>query len=357
MTFAWPYLLALLLVIPLLVAVHLWLMRRRRRFAVSFASLSLIREAVPGRSRWRRRVPLALFLLALASLTVAAARPQAVIAVPLSRTSIILALDVSGSMCSTDVPPNRLAVAADVARSFVGEQPAGTRIGIVAFSGIAQLVVPPTTDRRALVAAIDGFTTGRGTAIGSAVLRAVDAIAEINPDVTRTGVDLSAGGGPPTGGGYEPDIVVLLTDGAATQGVDPMVAAQQAADRRVRIYTIGFGTADPAPLACTRAQVGNDPFGRRFMAGGGFGGGFGGGGPRRAALVLDEDTLQGIAEVTGGAYYRAADADQLGDIFRDLPAEITLQQRRVEISSIFAALGALFATAAVGLSLVWNRYS
>ncbi|MEX2228126.1 MAG: VWA domain-containing protein [Dehalococcoidia bacterium] len=368
MTFAWPYLLALIFVVPLVVALHLWLLHRRRRFAVSYASLSLIREALPGGSRWRRRVPFALFLLALASLAVAAARPQAVVAVPMSRTSIILALDVSGSMCSTDVAPNRLAVAQDVARGFVEDQAGGTRIGIVAFSGLAQLVVPPTTDREALVAAIDGLTTGRGTAIGSALLRAVDAIAEVNPDVTRTGVDVSDATGRRStpGGGFAPDIVVLLTDGAATQGVDPLLASEAAADRGVRVYTIGFGTTEPAPLACSRDQIGTDPFNRRFASGGGggfgfgFGGGFGfdsgAGGPRRAVLVLDEDTLQAIADITGGSYHRAADADQLAEVFRDLPAEITLQEEHVEVSVGFAALGALLTMAAVGLSLAWNRY-
>lgn len=364
MTFAWPYLLALVLFAPLVVAVHLLLQRRRRRFAVSYASLSLIREALPGRSRWRRRVPFALLVLALVSLAIAAARPQAVVAVPISRTSIILALDVSGSMCATDVAPNRLAVAQDVARAFVEDQPAGTRIGIVAFSGLAQLVVPPTTDREALVAAIDGFKVARGTAVGSALLRALDAIAEINPDVTRTGVDLSGAqrSSSPPAGGYEPDIVVLLTDGATTQGVSPLLASEQAAERRVRVYTIGFGTADPAPLVCSRDQIGSDSFFRRFAGGGldpsagGFGGGFGGG-PPRSVLVLDEGTLQAIAETTGGSYHRAADADQLSDVFRDLPAAITLQEERVEVSVAFAGLGALLAAAAVALSLAWNRFA
>jgi Ca-activated chloride channel homolog len=356
MTFAWPYALALLLAVPAVVAFYLWQQRRRRRFAVSYGSLSLIREALPGRSRWRRRIPFALFLLALASLAVAAARPQAVVAVPLSRTTIILALDVSGSMCSTDVPPNRLAVAEDVARKFVNDQANGTRIGIVAFSGIAQLVVPPTTDRKALIAAINSFTVGRGTAIGTAELRAVDAIAEVNPDVTRTGVDVS---GATKAGKYQPDIVVLLTDGATTQGVDPLVAAHQAADRGVRIYTIGFGTTQPAPLVCSANQAGGDIFGGRFGGGGGRGGGgfgFGGGGGQQSFLLLNENALQSIADITGGSYHTATDANQLAAVFHGLPTEVTLQKKHVEISFAFAALGAALATVSVGLSLAWNRY-
>lgn len=361
MTFAWPYALVLLLIGPLLVAAYLLMLRRRRRFAISFASLSLIREALPARSRWRRRLPFALFLAALCSLSIAAARPQASVVVPVSRTSIILAIDVSRSMCATDVAPNRLTVAQEVARTFIADRPSDTRIGIVAFSGLAQLVVPPTTDRKALVAAIDGFTAARGTAVGTALLRAVDAIAEINPDVPRSGVPLNkAQGGPTTPRtGFEPDIVVLLTDGATTQGVNPITASEQAAERRVRVYTIGFGTEKAAPLVCSREQLGADAFGGQF-GGGGFGGGppggFGGPGtPRRAVLARDEGTLQRMADITGGAYRRAEDAEQLRQVFRDLPAEVAFQSEFVEVSVIFTALGGLLAAAAVALSLRWNR--
>ena len=359
MTFTWPYALALLLLVPLIVAVHLWLLRRRR-FVVSFASLSLIREALPARPRWRRRVPLALLLLALISLGVAAARPHAVVAVPLSRTSVILAIDVSRSMCATDVAPNRLSVAQDVARAFIADQPDDTRIGIVAFSGLAQLVVPLTTDRELLREAIDGFTAGRGTAVGTALLRAIDAIAEFNPDVTRSGVDVRAlGERAADAGEYEPDIVVLLTDGATTQGVDPLRAAEQAADRRIRVYTIGFGTDQVATLVCSREQLGSDVFGGQFGGGGpGPGGGGGGGGgdaQRRPFLVRDETTLESVAEITGGSYHRAEDADALEQVFENLPTEVVIQDEQRELSFVFAGLGALLATAAVGLSLAWNR--
>lgn len=360
MTFAWPYALALLVAVPLIVLVYLLLLRRRRRFAVTFASLSLIREALPRRSPWRRRVPFALFLLALASVAIAAARPQVELAVPSNRTSVVLAIDVSRSMCATDVAPNRLTVAQDVARAFVKENAGDVRVGIVAFSGVAQLVVPPTTDREALIAAIDGFTAARGTAVGTALLRAVDAIAEINPDVERAGVDVggtSRGTSPPAAG-YEPDIIVLLTDGATTQGVNPIAAAEQAADRRVRVYTIGFGTTQATPLVCSRAQLGSDVFGGQFGGGGGQGGfGWGGGTPRRAALARDERTLEEIADITGGAYRRAEDGDQLAEVFRDLPREIAFQKQPVEVSFAFAGLGAVLATVAVALSLRWNRYS
>ena len=354
MTFEWPLALGLVLLGPLVVGFYLWMLRRRRRFAVRYASLSLIRDAVPGRSQWRRRVPFALMILAITMLAIAAARPQAVAAVPISRTTIILALDVSRSMCSTDVAPNRLAVAQEVARTFVADQPTGTRIGIVAFSGGAQLLVPPTTDRKALVAGIDGLQTGRGTAVGTALLRSVDAIAGINPNVARTDVDpkVTAGSALPPGA-YQPDIVVLLTDGATNQGVAPLKAAQQAVDRRLRVYAIGFGTTTPATLSCSREQLGSDVFGNQF----GGGGRPGVDGPPGGALRIDEQTLQAIADLTGGNYHRASDAQQLVAVFRNLPKDIVLQKQHVEVSFAFAAAGGLLALAAVSLSLARNRYS
>lgn len=362
MTFSWPLALLALLIIPLWVAVYTWLQRRKRRFAVRYASLSLIREALPRHSWWRRHAPFALYLLSLASLIVAASRPEAVVAVPTKRASIILAMDISLSMCATDVAPNRLTVAQDVARRFIKDQPEDTRVGLVAFAGLAQLVVPPTTDREELIAAIGAFRASRGTAIGSALLKAVDAIAEVNPRVTRTGVDPGQAPGDastPSGGDYEPDIVVLLTDGAATQGVDPIVAAEQAADRRIRVYTIGFGTANPAALVCSREQLGSDVLPGQFGGAGGFGGTGPGGGrgaaPRRA-LVIDEKTLATIAELTGGTYHSAEDADALKKVFKDLPNDVAVQKERREVSVAFAAMGGLAALLAVALSLVWNRY-
>jgi Ca-activated chloride channel family protein len=357
MQFSWPLVLIGLVLIPLLVAAYWWLLRRRRRFAVRYASLSLIRDAVPKRSRWRRHIPFALYLASLACLIVAASRPHAVVAVPMNKTSVILAMDVSLSMCSSDVPPNRLTIAQEVAEKFVEDQPGGTRIGLVAFAGFAQLVVPPTTDKEALIAAIETLRTARGTAIGSAMLKGVDAIAEFNLNVPRSGVDLSEAGGASdrTDGDYEPDIIVLLTDGAATQGVDPLEAAQQAADRGVRVYAIGFGTTSPAPLVCSREQLGGSSIPGGF--GPGPGGGFGGGGRGlQQALRFDEETLSSVAEITGGEYYQAENADQLRDVFESLPDDVTLQDEEQEISVAFVAMGALAAMFAVGLSMAWNRY-
>lgn len=367
MRFEWPWLLSLYLLVPLLIALYAWILRRRRRFAVRFSNIGLIRAALPKRNRWRQHLPFALFLLALAALTTALARPAAAVEVPLSRTTIILAIDVSRSMCATDVEPNRLTVAQEAALAFIEEQADDTRIGIVAFAGFAEIVVPPTNDKERLKQAVENFTTSLGTAIGSAAYKAIDAIAEVNDAVARSGVAVQTGQEESideTVRVYQPDIIVILTDGANTRGANPLDAAQAAAARRVRIYTIGFGSEDPGSMVCTRAQLGTDSLGEGFGGGfggmgggfGNFGGGGGGGGRFRRFLLLDEDTLRGMAEVTGGEYYRAENAEQLFDVFVDLPSEFVLQKQRTEIGFVFSFLGALLAAAAVVLSMVWNRF-
>jgi len=363
MKFLWPWLLLLLSLIPLLIAAYIWILRRKRKFAVRYSSLSLIREALPRRSRWRQHLPFVLFLLALAALVTAAARPVAEVQVPLSRTTIILALDISRSMCATDVSPNRLAVAQEAALAFIENQADDTRIGIVAFAGFAEIIVPPTYDKQALTDAIKNITTSIGTAIGSATLKAIDAIAEVNEAVAPSGVNLRPESDETSLelDFYQPDIIVLLTDGANTRGPQPLGAAQQAADRRVRVYTIGFGTTNPVQMVCTPGQLGSDIFyegfgGRSFDGGGGFGSAFGDGGRFRRYLMLDEPTLRGMAELTGGAYYRAEDAEQLYDVFVNLPSDIVLQKDRLEISAIFSIIGALFAALAVALSTIWHRF-
>ncbi len=374
MTFTWPLALLLTLAIPIVLGAYLLAMRRRRKQAVSYSSVALLRSVLPRRSRWRRHLPLAMLLASLAVLAVAAARPQLTRNVPIGRTSIILALDVSLSMCATDVDPNRLAVAQQAARDFVENQPAGSRMGLVVFSGFAQLAVPPTTDHQVLVEAIDGLTTGRGTAIGTAMLKALDAIAEVNSEVAPVGdaAASAAGGGSPVGpgspgappppsrpagaGGFVPDIVVLLTDGANTRGIAPLDAATLAVERRVRVYTIGFGTAQPVSLMCSLQQLGGDLQRGSLGSGFGAGGGFRAGGGGRSPLQADYGTLQRVADETGGAAYTAEDAAQLGRVFADLPKDVTVQKRLQEVSAPFVALGALLAAAAIGASIRWSAY-
>jgi Ca-activated chloride channel family protein len=352
MSLNWPWALIALLAFPLLLGFRWWTRRRRRRETVRMSSVALIRAALPGRSLWRRRIPLWLFAAGLIVLATGAARPQASVPVPSNAASILLAMDVSGSMCSTDVAPNRLTVAQEAAREFVKAQEEGTRVGLVTFSGTAGLLVEPTDDKDALLEAIDGLRTGRGTAIGLAILAAVDAIAESNPDVAPTGVDVPAGpdgATPPADGEFQPDTIVVLTDGRNTQGVDPITAAAEAAARRLRVYTIGFGTTQPSPMVCAPNQISGDVAfrGDRMGPPGGFG--------RGRYQQIDEETLTTVAEMTGGEYFQAEDAEALTGVLLDLPSSIVLQRENVEITVWFAIAGALLVLVAVGLAQWWNR--
>jgi Ca-activated chloride channel family protein len=306
----------------------------------------LIRAALPGRSLWRRRIPLWLFAAGLVVLATGAARPQASVPVPSNAATILLAIDVSGSMCATDVAPNRLTAAQKAAREFIKAQDDGSRIGLVTFSAIAGLLVEPTTDKKELLEAIDTLRTARGTAIGLAILAAVDAIAEINPSVPPSGVEVP--GGDATNE-YQPDTIVVLTDGRNTQGVDPVTAAAEAAARNIRVYTIGFGTTEPSPRVCTRDQISGDVAFRGDQRAGS------GGQGRGRFQQIDEGTLTKVAEMTGGEYFQAENAKALSDVLIDLPSSIVLQQQDVEITVWFALVGAVLILGAVGLSQWWNR--
>ncbi|GLY94489.1 VWA domain-containing protein [Actinoplanes sp. NBRC 103695] len=351
MSFDWPWALLAVLVVPLIFLARWWFNRRRKRTAITVSSVALIRAALPGRSSWRRRVPVALFLAGLVALAGALARPQATVAVPSNDTSILLAIDVSSSMCSTDVQPNRITAASKAAHDFVENADDDTRIGLVTFSGISGLMVPPTTDKDKLLEAIDTLKTARGTAIGQAILSSIDAIAESNPQVARTGVDLGEPDPNQNQAAFQPDTIVVLTDGSNTTGVDPVTAAEQAAARRLRVFTIGFGTTEPSPMVCTADQIGpGAQFGR--PGGGAFGGGFRGG---RRALEIDEDALTKVADLTGGRYFRAQDAGQLTDVLGDLPQEIGLHRKETEISVFFILAAVLLVFTGIGLSLWWNR--
>jgi Ca-activated chloride channel family protein len=345
MSFSWPWALLSVLVIPLIFVIREWARRRRRRAAVRVTSIALVRSALPGRTRWTRKIPPALFVGGLALLAVGAARPQASVPVPMTSATILLALDTSGSMCSTDVEPNRLTAAKKAATEFVESQRGGPRIGLVTFAGNAGLRVPPTDDTDSLIEALDNLTVSRGTAIGQAMLTSIDAIAEVDPSVAATGANPGA-----PGEGYAGAAIIVLTDGANTQGVDPQIAAQEAALRRVRVFPIGFGTTNPAPMVCENSQ---------FDGGfGGWGGGFGGRGGfdrGRNPRTIDEPALKQIAETTGGSYHRAENADQLQSALNSLPGSFTVIHQRIDTAAAFAAGGAVLIVTALSLSLWWNR--
>ena len=349
-----PGFLVLLAVPPALIAIRFWLLRRRKT-GLRYSSLSLIHEAKPGSSRLRRHLPFALFALALASLAIAMARPVNVVSVPAGQTTVILAMDVSRSMCAQDIPPNRLLAAEAAASSFIERQGPKTQIGIVAFAGFAEIVQAPTTDQEVLLDVVESLTTGRRTAIGSAILRSIDAIAEIDKSVApseRDDAPADAAPPPVPSGAYAPAIIVLLTDGANNAGPLPVDAAQQAAARGIRVYTIGFGTADPGAQrpSCDVQLIGGEP--PETPDFGGFGGGGGGGGGFRRAI--DEETLTAIADATGGTYYPAESADELLSVFEQLPTSLIMKHEVMEISVAFVAAGLLLVGVAILLGQAWR---
>jgi Ca-activated chloride channel family protein len=347
LTFLWQGLLVLLLIVPLLVVLYAWSLRRRQPVAARYSSLSLIRAARPGSSRLRRHLPFALLALSVAAVGVALARPAVVLSVPANGTTVILAIDVSGSMCSTDIEPTRLRVAQQAATRFVERQAPRTRVGIVAFSGLAAVVQPPTTDRRTLVEAIASLITGRRTAVGSAILASIDAIAEIDPSVAPSVVEGRPGVPPPpvAPGDHAPAIIVVLTDGESNSGPDPVIAAGQAADRGLRVYTIGYGTEAGGSIseACRLHLTGREP---PSGAGPGRGGQF-----RRG---IDEETLIAVADLTDGAYHPAGSADELGRVFDELPTTQISDHQVVEVSVAFVGLGTLLCSIAFLLGRAWR---
>ena len=359
MTMLWPSFLYLLILIPLLIVAYIWILRRRRRFAVRYSSLALVRDALPRRSWLRQHLPFVLFMVALTGLIIALTRPVSIINVPAGKATIILSIDVSRSMCSTDIKPTRIQAAENAALAFIQRQNANIQIGLVAFSSFAEIIQPPTNDRNLLDAAVKSLLVGRRTAIGSGILTALDAISQMDKNVAPSITD-SAPGIEPTPvpqGAYAPDIIVLLTDGVSNTGPLPLDAAQQAEDRGVRVYTIGFGTPDGSELASCQSS---DPYGGGFgFGGGGFGGGFGGGGFGSGGFGgfrrgIDEATLKQVAAMTGGAYYSASSASELQNVFNGLPTYLIMKHETTEISVFFTAFGALLAALAILLALLWH---
>jgi Ca-activated chloride channel family protein len=350
MEFLWPGCLLLLVVVPILVLLYVLGRRRRRPVAVRYSSLILVREALPSSSFVRRHLPFALFAVALAGLAVAIARPVVIASVPTNEATIVLAIDVSGSMCSTDVAPSRIAAAETAAANFISSQGTSTQIGIVAFSGFAEIVQAPTTDRQLLFDALHSLQTGRRTAVGSGILAAIDAIAEIDPNVAKSTSDTSPGVEPPPvpKGDYAPEIIVLLTDGSSNAGPLPSAAAHEAADRGLRVYTIGFGTANGGAQdpTCAPNLVGREPGGGQGFGGGGFGNQ---NTPFRRGI--DEATLEQVASSTGGTYYPAESAEQLESVFQGLPTNLITKHEVLEIG--FGFVG--FSVLCVGLAFILGR--
>ena len=350
MTFLWPEFLWLLLLAPLLVAAYVLIVRRKRKAALRYASLTMVREAMGSGARFRRHVPPLLFLAAITVMIVAIARPAAVVRLPSQHEIIILALDVSGSMRAKDVEPDRMTAAQNAAKTFVNEQPRSTRVGVVAFAGTASLVQPPTQSREDLHAAIDRLQLQRATAIGSGILVALKAIfPDVDFDLRSSNPRMNPAmgrlpGGPLAGpqrdpdkappkpvppGSYKSAAIILLTDGQATTGPDPIEAARMAAERGIRVFTVGVGTPNG-----------------EILVGEGW----------SMRVRLDEETLKQIANLTGGEYFYAGTAVDLKKIYQSLNSRFVLERKETEITALFAAAAAFTVLISALLSLLWfNR--
>ena len=293
MSFLWPQMLWALVALPALVLAYWWLLRRRKRTVVSLASIALLRQAVGPGQTWRRHVPPLLLLAALAALLLALARPVATLTLPLADRTILLAMDVSGSMRAEDVKPNRLVASQEAAKAFVAGLPREVRVGVVSFAGTAAVVQAPTSSR-------------------DDVLAAERKAAEFKPVPA---------------GSYNSAAIILLTDGQRTTGPDPIDAAKMAADRGVRVYTVGMGT--------TQGEViGFEGWSMRVR--------------------LDEATLKNISVLTQGEYFYAGSAEDLKKVYERLSSRMVVERKETEVTALLAALGALLVVAAAGLSLWWT---
>lgn len=326
MTFTTPWLLLALVPVAALAVAYVLVQRRRQRYAVRFATLPMLEKLVPKRPRWRRHLPAALVLLGLASLGLAAAQPVIDVRVPYERATVIVAIDTSGSMQADDVRPNRLEAAKSAAEQFVDEMPESFNVGAIAFAGDAQVIARATDDhdevRDAIAAMDDG---GGGTAIGEAVLEAVDEVNRLSDDATAGPTSSPS----PSGGDDEvqriPARLVLLSDGANTTGRDPSTAAEAARDAGMPVSTIAYGTQD----------------GVANLWGG------------QQSVPVDESTLRQLADDTDGRFYRASSTDELRDVYQDIGSSIGWHVEPIDITPYAALLGMLLALVAGALSLRW----
>ena len=344
MRFIWPSMLWLLALLPLLVLLYLWLLRKKRRTTVRLASVQVARLALGSGPGWRRHVPPLLMLGAIAAGLFAVARPTATIALPLSERTIMLAMDVSGSMRAEDVKPNRLVASQEAAKAFVNNLPREVKVGVVSFAGTAAVVQAPTTSRDDVIAAIDRFQLQRGTATGSGIILS---LATLFPDhgieiQHVTGQRNFPGGAgkdgrdirkpdkpaftPVAPGSYNSAAVIMLTDGQRTTGPDPLDAAKMAAERGIRVYTVGIGTT-------SGETIGFEGWSMRVR--------------------LDEETLKNISVLTHGEYFYAGTAEDLKKVYESLSSRMVVERKETEISAVFAALGALLSVLAAGLSVLW----
>ncbi|CAG2142304.1 VWA domain-containing protein [Cupriavidus numazuensis] len=353
MQFLWPQMLWLLLSLPLLAATYLYLLARRKKSAVLYASLALPRAALGRRQRLRRHIPPLLFVFALTAALLACARPTATLTLPSDTVTLVLAMDVSRSMAASDVAPTRISAAQQAARDLIVGLPPGVRLGIVSFAATAIVVLPPTDNRLRMLDAIDRFELQNGTATGSGLIQSL-AVLFPNDGIDLEGIlfggeslapgtggrslteaaaanavrkrDLEQPGAAP--GSYRHGAVILLSDGRRTTGPDPLDAARMAAQRGLRVYTVGFGAVQDAGAEGSSLSY---------------------------EMQVDEPTLRQIATLTDGEYFQAGSAADLTRVYRQLSGRFALERREVEIGALFAAGSVVLLVAACVLSMLWFR--
>ncbi|RZT31385.1 VWA domain-containing protein [Cupriavidus agavae] len=340
-SFLWPGMLWLMALLLVLAAAYVWLDRRRRRTAVAYPALRTVGLATPGRAGWRRHVAPLLILVALAALTFAIARPQAVLTLPSRLDTVVLVVDLSGSMRARDVAPTRIRAAQLAARSLVDAQPAGVKVAIVAMAGTAAVAQPPTRSKEEATAAIERLQPQGGTALGNGMLVALttllpqaagDAQRLMNDEEPSrkgqgAGVSPDADTEAVAPGSYAPGAIVLFSDGESNAGPTTLQAAQLAAAHGVRVYTVGVGTPEGVVLSVDGWS---------------------------ARVKLDEAVLKQVADATGAEYFRIEDASGMKKVYRTLGTRLAFDKRdQVEITAFFAAFGALLAACAGMLSLWW----
>lgn len=336
MAFLWIDMLWMLLLVPVLVIAYILVQRRRQKYALRYSSLSLVKDALGHGPGIRRHIPPILFLVGVVTMIVALARPAATVMLPSQQSTVILTIDVSGSMRADDLKPNRLEAAKSAALTFVAKQPKHVRIGVVSFSDNPAIVQAPTIDREAVTAAISRLTPQRGTAIGSGILTSLDALfEEPNAKPTATPRDPLVLPKPtPTltplqRGTYSSAVVILLSDGVSNRGPRPLDIIEQVANRGVRVYTVGVGSPQGTILRVEGFSV---------------------------RVRLDEETLTRIAERTGANYFKADSETDLRDIYENLSTQLVLKPEQTELTAGFTGLAAVLLLTAGTLSLLWfNR--
>lgn len=331
MSFIWPKMLLLLLLIPLFIVIYLRIQRRRRKFAAGFSKMGLVRNSESRPFNRRRHIPSALFLAGLAILMLAMARPQAVVSLPRVQGTVILAFDVSGSMAADDLKPTRMEAAKAAARDFIQHQPLSVQIGVVAFSDSGFSVQVPTNDQGAILAAINRLAPERGTSLANGILVSLNTIAKANavpaPRYYTNATPLPTPTPTPVPQGtYTSAVIVLFTDGENNENPNPLDAAQAAADRGVRIYTVGIGSPAGTTLKINGFTV---------------------------HTQLNEDMLKQISQISGGAYYNAQSQEDLLKVYDNITSQLVIKPQKTEITSILAGAGVLVLLIAGTFSLFW----